>query len=303
MHATCLHVGSDTVDWATRSIVRDPDQAELCQCPCHLDCPLTDQSTGHGWPDSCICNGTHGFFRLGERLQHPLDLREAFTSSVDKSRRRSKARDELRQRARGMNGEQVEGLIAEIWTNHGLSVPPSPVRPKIVDWAMHSPNRLEELKATADALYGMGKGISNIVVMFRKAAQGQDIGEARAQEAFRIEAGDDYTEVALGGNAQSLLGAMTSRATWPVRSLTPIVVSLRTRRDGGLDVWEWEPEPAGPDSQLGSLESEQSAPWSPYVLAAERVGQIAVCSAARASTPDQSWRLYVKIPYKGSEDD
>jgi hypothetical protein len=299
MHATCLHVASDTVDWSakSRSIVRDPDQAELCRCPCHLDCPLTDQITGHGWPDGCICNGTRGFFRLGERLRQQFDLREVITSSVDQSRRRSKARDELRARAGGLNGEQIEALIDEVWINHGLPVPSRPIRPKIVDRAMHPPNRFEELKANADVLYGMGKGVSNIVGMFRKVAQGQDIGEARAQVAFRIETGDDYVEVDLNGDAQPLLGAVTARAVWPVEALTPMVVSLRTRAGGGLEVWEWEPEPPGSISQLGSLTSEQRAPWLPYVLAAERVGQVAVCSAARASTPIQSWRMYVKVPH------
>ncbi len=297
MHSTCLHVVSDTVDWGMddRSILRDPGQADLCRCPCHQDCPLSDQSTGLGWPERCLCNGTHHFFRL--RSRQDFDLREVISNSIDESRRRSKARSELRQRARGLSSEQIDGLIDRIWSAHGLPLPHAPARPTLVDWALHPPTRLEELKVNLDVLHGMGKGISNIVGMIRKSSQGLDIGESRQREAFQIEASDDSLEVALNADAQGRLSSMTDRAIWQVRMLTPIVVSLRTGSDGGLEVWEWEPEPLGLPAELGHLSPEQSTPWLPYVWAAERVGQVATCRASRAGAPNNYWRLYVRTPY------
>ena len=38
----------------------------------------SDQSTGHGWPERCICNGTRHFFRLRQRRPE-FDLREVVT--------------------------------------------------------------------------------------------------------------------------------------------------------------------------------------------------------------------------------
>jgi len=54
----------------------------------------------------------------------------------------------------------------------------------IVDWAMHPPNRYEELRAGVDALYGMGKGISNLVGMLRRPLTNETLGKPALGRPF-----------------------------------------------------------------------------------------------------------------------
>ena len=297
-HSGCWHVplGAVEMDNQTQTlrVGRDVSEVPLCQCSCHLDCPLSAQDNGAGWPEVCQCPGTRRYLRLGE---HRADFWRVVRRSLDRSRRQSSAQNDLHRRARGLDREEVDRLVDEVWAVHGLEQPPAHVKPMIVDRAMRPRDPLQDMATTADVVHGTAKWISGIVGAIRNASHEADTQRLDPFKVFRIEPGEDSVEVELDEEVQGHLAAMGGGPGFSSRTLTTADVELRPGSgEDEIEVWELTVTTASEPTRLGSLRSEKTAPYRASVAAAQRVGQVAIGVALRTSAPNGSWRLYLMLP-------
>ena len=144
-HSSCLHVPYDSVEWTEETVdepglhafkmakrpyaVRDTSSIRPCQCPCHVDCPLSGQDYADRWLETCDCPGTLRFIEQ----QRDSDIGTQVRAAIDEARRKKQARSELRHRSVGLRRDQIEGLLDVIWSEHGLPVPDASVRPALLD--------------------------------------------------------------------------------------------------------------------------------------------------------------------------
>ncbi len=302
-HTRCIHVLDGVERWPPPyQITEDLALVALCSCTCHLDCPLADHESAADWPDACQCPGTLSLLKLHSTGKNGgLDLAQVVRTSMDQSRRKARARQELRRRAQGLERAEVEQLLDQIWAEHGLPVPPAHVRPALVDSAIGLRSRLDEARTTVDVLEGTGRWIGSIVKMFRNAGQGNELAPDGDSTDFTIETGRDSVEVSLDADAQPRLTAMSDGAVFASRTMTSAMVVLREGSDGSIEVWERTPTSSASLARLGLIPPAQAMPYRRQLVVAERVGQIAVCRGVRMGTRNGGWRLYVNLPLSSDD--
>jgi hypothetical protein len=308
-HSDCLHVPFHTVQWTVESeafeaegefrIARmamppyawhDTTSIRLCRCLCHQDCPMAEQESADGWPEACACPGALRFLKTQTRR----DLGTQMRASLDRSRRTTQARRDLRHRAKGLRRDQVEDLLDVVWGEHELPAPDGPARPALIDQAMGLTSPLDQARTTVDVLQGTGRWIGGII----KVLRGTDNESPPMFQTtdFRIEGGNGWAEVDLDADAQPRLGAMGHPALFASRTATMGLVELREGSEGSVGVWERSTGTNESSSRFGVLPSTKIEPYRRSLAAGARVGQVVVCTALRMSSRDGGWRLYVALP-------
>ena len=293
LHAMCCHLipsireasdGSLRVDW-------DAGGA-LCACPCHAECPMTGSGASSDWPGGCTCPGTVAHVRRESRMS--FSLGEALRTSIDQTRRKKRAQEQLRRQASERSVEEVDQMIDEIWPRHGLPAPVGPARPWIIDHARNPPGYASQVRMTADVLAGSARFISGIVGMFREdSTTGTDYTDAE-RPSFFIQADTDAVEVVLDDGTQEIVGSQTD-GIFTSRLVSTVKVTLR--RDGdSVEVWTHGGTHDGGPVRLGTVPREEWPRYQPHLRAAERVEQEVVCPALRAEGPEGTWHLYLKLP-------
>jgi hypothetical protein len=225
-------------------------------------------------------------------------LGETLRTSVDKSRRRKRAQEELRRQAPARSVEEVDQMIDEIWPKYGLPVPLGPARPWIIDHARNPPGYAAQVRMTADILAGTGRFISGIVGMFREASTADSEDTGTELPSFYIQTGTDAVEVILDDDARELVGSQTD-GIFTSRILSTAKVTLR--RDGeSVEVWTHGGTHDDSPVRLGTVPLEEAPRYLPLLRAAERVDQDPVCPALRTEGPEGTWHLYLKLPQTSS---
>lgn len=294
-HTLCVHV-LDAVQWspAPYEVVGDLTSAALCTCACHLDCPMAAQGRATDWPAVCRCPGT--LFRLEREREGRSErstLGRSVRASLDRSRRTTAAREELRGRAQGLARDDVDRLVVEIWSAHGIPVPPAHARALLVDWAMGLTGLFEGARTNLDVLGGTGRVIARLV---KAARDDEEAGADEVESEFLVLTGRQSVPVDLDPDVQPLLTALSDRATFASRTATLVPVILHEAAGGEIEVWEHPATGEVSAGRLGLIPGPEAGPFRASLAAASRVGQTAVCDAVRTGSPDGRWRLFVKLP-------
>jgi hypothetical protein len=297
LHTMCCHLIPSISDASDGSLRLEWDASgSLCTCPCHAECPITASGTASDWPEGCTCPGTVAHVRRESRK--PSSFGETLRTSVDKTRRKKKAQEELRRRASGRSVDEVDQMIDEIWPQHGLPEPVSPARPWIIDHARNPPSYASQVRMTADLLAGGGRFISGIVGMFRETSTTESEDTRSEPPPFFILTDADAVEVILDTGVQDLVGSQTD-GIFTSRLLSTARVTLR--RDGeSVEAWSHVGTHDDTPVRLGIVPSEEAPRYLPLLRAAERVDQEPVCPAIRTEGPDGEWHLYVEFPQTSS---
>ncbi len=293
LHTVCCHLLPSISDASDGSPRLEWDAGgALCTCPCHAECPLAASGTSSEWPDGCSCPGTVAHLRRQSRASSSLG--ETLRTSVEKSRREKKAKEELRRRASGRSVEEVDQMIDDIWPMHGLPAPVGPARPWIIDHARNPPGYAAQVRMTGDILAGSGRFISGIVGRLREASTTEPEDTVTEPPYFSLQTDNDAVEVILDEGRQGLVASQTD-GIFTSRLLSTVRVALR--RDGdSVEVWTRGGTRHGSPVRLGTVPREDCSRYLPLLRAAERVEQEVVCPALRAEAPEGTWHLYVKLP-------
>ncbi len=185
-------------------------------------------------------------------------------------------------------------MIDEIWTQHGLPVPISPARPWIIEHALNPPGYAAEVRTTTDLLTGTGRFISGIVGMIRNAPAADSGGSDAERTSFEIRTGSGSVEVILESGVEDVVGRQGD-GIFTSRVVSSAKLVLR-RNGGSIEVWTHDGSPDARPVLLGTLPTEESGRYLPFLRAAERVDRDLVCTAMRMEGPDGRWHLYVKYP-------
>jgi hypothetical protein len=297
LHTMCCHLIPSISDASDGNLRLDWDVGgALCACPCHVECPITASGTALAWPEGCTCPGT--IAHVHRELRTSSSFGETLRTSVDKSRRKKRAQEELRRHASGRSVEEVDQMIDEIWPRHGLPVPVGPARPWIIDHARNPPSYASQARMTADVLAGSGRFISGIIGMFREASTTESEDTDTELPPFLIQTDSDAVEVILDDGTQELVGSQTD-GIFTSRFLSTVKVTLR--RDGdSVEVWTLGGTHDGSPVRLGTVPRGEGPRYLPLLRAAERVEQELVCPALRAEGPEGQWHLYLKFPHTSS---
>jgi hypothetical protein len=217
--------------------------------------------------------------------------------SFDKARRRQAARKDLTKRVRGLDQEEAERLVDVIWAEHDLAPPLPALRRILVERALGTRSRTEDLELTADILLGAGKWVSNI---FGMISEDKTTAPFDSVNGFRIPNGggngSGHIQVLLDPDVQPRLTAMGDKSIFVTSVATLVNVALRSGPDDELEVWEREPTLSDNPIRLGHLTSEDAAPFRRYVKIAERAGQVAITHGLRGDGPEGGWNLYLSLP-------
>ena len=296
LHTVCRHLipsfsddshGELRLEW-------DADGA-LCTCPCHAECPMTAMGTGAEWPAGCPCPGTVAHVRRESRAS--VSLGETLRASADKSRRKRQAQDELRRRAAGRSADEVDQMIDDVWSTHGLPALPGPARSWIVDHARNPPGYASQIRMTADLLAGGARFVSGIVGMIRDdPAPGS--GNAGAEPTqFYVPTDADGVEVVLDPGTRELVGSLTD-GMFTSRLMSSAKVTLR-RAGQSVEAWTCDGTQVDGPVRFGTVPGQEAPRYLPLLRAAERVEEELVCPAIRTEGPDGEWHLYVRFPQTG----
>ena len=297
LHAMCRHLIPSISDASDGKPRLDWDAGgALCTCPCHAECPMTASGASSDWPGGCTCPGTVAHVRQESRKSPSLG--ETLRTSVDKSRRKTRAQEELRSQSSGRSVDEVDQMIDEIWARYGLPVPVGPARPWIIDHARNPPSYASRVRMTADILAGSGRFISGIVGMFREGSATETEVTGTELPSFYIQTDTDAVEVILDDGAQGLVGSQTD-GIFTSRLLSTAKVTLRGDGDS-VEVWTYGGAHDASPVRLGTVPREEGPRYLSLLRAAERVGQELVCPALRAEGPEGQWHLYVKFPQTSS---
>jgi hypothetical protein len=297
MHTLCCHLIPSISDASDSHLRVEWDvDGTLCACPCHAECPIVASGITSDWPGGCTCPGTIAHVRRESRT--PSSLGETLRTSVDRSRRKKKAQEDLRIRASGRSVEEVDQMIDELWPTYGLPVPPAPARPWIIDHARNPPGYASRVGMTADLLAGGGRFIAGIVGMFRVASTAEFEDAGTEPRPFYIQTGTDGVELILDDGTQELVGSQTD-GIFTSRLLSSAKVTLRRE---GESVGAWTHGGTHDDSpvRLGTVPEEEAPRYLPLLRAAERVEHELVCSAFRTEGPEGRWHLYLGFPRTSS---
>ena len=293
VHTMCCHLIPSISDTSDGNLRLDWDaDGALCTCPCHAECPMIDSGTTSEWPDACTCPGTVAHVRRESRMSSGLG--ETLRTSVDRSRRKKRAQEELRRQASGRSVEEVDQLVDEIWPKYGLPVPVGPTRPWIIDHAQNPPGYASQVRMTTDILAGSGRFISGIVGMLREVSTNGPEGSRTEPPVFYIPTDTDAVEVIPDDGMQELVGSQTD-GIFTSRLLSTTKVTLRGNGDS-VEVWTYGRRHEGSPVRLGTVPREEVPRYLPLLRAAERVDQEVVCPALRAEGPEGNWHLYLKFP-------
>lgn len=297
LHTMCCHLIPSISDASEGNLRLEWDSGgALCICPCHAECPMTASGTASGWPQGCTCPGTVAHVRRESRTSSSFG--ETLRTSLDKSRRKKKAQDELRRQASGRSVEEVDQMIDAIWPTHGLPVPLGPARPWIIDHARNPPGYASQVRMTADVLAGSGRFISGIVGMFREASTTESGDTGTELPSFYLQTETDAVEVILDDGTQELVGSQTD-GIFTSRILSTAKVTLR--KDGeSVEVWTHGGTHNDNPVRLGTVPPEEASRYLPLLRAAERVEQEPVCPALRTEGPEGEWHLYLRFPQTSS---
>ncbi len=223
-------------------------------------------------------------------------LGETLRTSVDRSRRERRAKEELRRRASGRSVEEVDRMIDEVWPTYGLSAPVGPARPWIIDHARNPQGLSSQVRMTADILAGTGRFISGMVGKLRDSSTTESEETVTDRPYFSIQTDSDAVAVILDEGTQELVGSQTD-GIFTSRLLSTVKVTLR--RDGdSVEVWTHGGTHEDSPVRLGTVPREESPRYLPLLRAAERVEQEAVCPALRTEDPVGMWHLYLKLPQR-----
>ena len=293
LHAMCCHLIPSISDASDGGLRLDWNGGGLlCTCPCHAECPMTDSGTASDWPGGCTCPGTLAHVRRESRMSSSFG--ETLRTSLDKSRRRKRAQEELRRQASGRSVEEVDQMIDEIWPKHGLSAPVGPARPWVIDHARNPPGYASQVRMTADLLAGSGRFLSGIVGMFREASSSEGRETGAERPTFYIQTDRDAVEIILDDGTEELVGSQTD-GVFTSRILSTAKVTLK--RDGdAVEVWTHGRARDGNPVRLGTVPRNDGPRYLPLLRAAERVGEELMCPALRTEGPEGQWHLYVKLP-------
>jgi len=223
-------------------------------------------------------------------LRIPKSLRSS-ESVFQESRRKARAKAELRRRARGLSATDVDRLIDEIWMHEGIPTPDLPQRHILIEAAMNPPSQLEQLRTTADVLVGGKRWVSHLVKTFRSG----DVDEV-AENHLRARKGHDAAPVLLDAGVDPQLATLHHPWGFSSRSLATLEVQLRRGDDGVIEVWD-SPSSSEP-IRLGVIESADAGPFLPLLDQGEATGRVVSCHATRLAVPppDGPQRLYVSVP-------
>jgi hypothetical protein len=294
LHTMCCHLIPSISNAADGDLRLDWDAGgALCTCPCHAECPMTASRTASSWPEGCSCPGTVAHVVRESRMSSSFG--KTLRTSVDKSRRRRRAQEDLRRQASGRSVEEVDQMIDDIWPKYGLPVPVGPDRPWIIDHARNPPGYASQVRMTADILAGSGRFISGIVGMFREPSNTDSEDTGTELPTFYIQTDTDAVAVILDDGTQELVGSQTD-GIFTSRLLSTAKVTLRRAVGDSVEVWTHGGTHDGSPVRLGIVPGEEGPRYLPLLRAAERVEQELVCPALRAEGPEGKWYLYLKFP-------
>ncbi len=296
MHTICRHLIPSLSDDSHGELRLDFDVGgALCPCPCHAECPMTTKGTGAEWPAGCTCPGTVAHVRRESRPS--FSLGETIRASADTSRRKRQAQAELRRRAAGRSAEDVDQMVDDIWSAHGLPAPPGPTRSWIVDHARNPPGSASQIRLTADLLAGGGRFVSGIVRMVRDGSTPGSGDTGTVPANFFVHTDADGAEVVLDPGTQELMGSLTD-GLFTSRRLSSAKVTLR-RVGQSVEAWTYDGTHVDSPVRLGTVPEQDAPRYLPLLRAAERVEEELVCPAIRTEGPDGAWHLYVRFPETG----
>lgn len=305
-HDHCQHLERpvDADDAAKASATESPHSIELCRCPCHTDCPLFLQETVTEWPGLCDCPGMLADLQWRERIRerpvgNGINWGEITRQSLDKSRRRTRAKAELHRRAKGLSPEGVDAILDEVWSAEGLDPPLTAVRDLLVHEALHPASPLERLKRSADGLEGMGRWVGGMVQFFRTLPDSAERFGATRKLYYQVptKKGGGQIEVELDPEGFNHLGAMGEGPfSFKMRAFANGLVELRLGPSDVIEVFEHRPDSSEHPGCLGTLRGEKAARFLRSLAAAARVAQTATVAALRVTTADGRQRLFVGEP-------
>lgn len=303
-HDMCVHIVGGTpfllLTGAGAAAV-SPEDSSVCQCPCHLGCPLADQDDGSGWPERCECEGTVLMIRL--RRGHPdrrPDIGSTVRKSLEKSHKTRRARKAAEARAAGMDREALGVVLDEEWNKEELSSPIEPLRGMELDRLLRpSTRRIDDALLYADVGLAMVKLPFKIASMFQHASRATDVApdpaEIDRQSVYRIQPRAEAAEVVLDADAVGHLSEFGEDGLFATSVLRTDKVELRIGEHDLLEVWEYVPATADDRTahRLGYINDEHASSYFRAVAAAERVGQAAVCEAIRSKSTEARFRLHL----------
>jgi hypothetical protein len=302
-HTMCIHlVGDIHFRLLTGAAIGDisPESSSLCECTCHVGCPMAHQSDGTGWPERCSCEGTATLLRMTGRnkgLHFSLMLRE----SLEKSHKKKGAREAVKARGRGLNREALGKLLDEEWTRRGLDPPIEPARGIELDRIVSPPTPIAHARSNVELGVGLAKLPFKIAAMFRNLGDtSADPVKADERSVYLIRPKSKPVEVHLDEHAHRLLTHFGDAGLLPLSFLRSGHVSLRLDSTGRIEVWTVDPDDSekSPAQRIGVISREDSDLYHQPVAAAERVSQLAVCRAVRTTDPDGRFRLHLQAEQK-----
>jgi hypothetical protein len=304
-HDLCVHVLGDPgflLLTGTSIMEFDLDQSKLCPCPCHLDCPMVDQTDAAGWPERCEFPATLAALDLShDRQEDRPDLFAMIRESRDKSRRTRRARAAVGARTAGLDREGIAAMIDVEWSRHGLEPPVEPLRGMEIDRVVRKGSkRLDGARLNVDLGLALLKAPFRIAAMLRKTTSAsrendQDRYADEHQSTYRVRTRADSVEVVLDDGTQARLSGFGADGLFAPSVLRSGDVELRLGAHGVLEVWEFGAGPADESQirRLGTVREGDAGPYRRPVAAAARVGQVAVCTAMRSSTAEGRFRLHL----------
>jgi hypothetical protein len=226
------------------------------------------------------------------------DLRRAIRTSLTKSKRRARARKELRGRAKGLGPDEVEGLLREIWAAHGLAEPPSYARPALIDRALGRTGPVDDVRTIVDVARGTREWVGRTARSVRRADQADDpLSRFDPATEHLIETTPEASvEVLVDDDAQSRLTELTNGASFSSDTVVLATVALVAGPEGSIEVWERESAGDGGRGRLGQMPPVGADPYREHVYAAQGSGRVAVCRAVRTPARHGGWHLHLLLP-------
>jgi hypothetical protein len=175
LHAECPHKATVGGGFNPRRL-RFETGAGLCTCGCHQACPAVDDIRiaipVRFWRDRCTCPGAAA---ERQRLEEAgFDFRDP-GERFEKRRQRPQVRRDALQAVRAASGgktrDEVRQLYVDEMRSRGVDLPREDIVEAHLDWIAGNP--LPALRIGGESLAQAGKGIADLIRMFRSASGGQ----------------------------------------------------------------------------------------------------------------------------------
>lgn len=212
-----------------------------------------------------------------------------------RSSRRNAAREAVKRRAAGLDREQVERILDEVFVERGLPPPHGASRELLIDQILHPPTKLDRLRITADFGLAAGKGAVRGIRWLREhrgheTATDDDEGldvEDDVDGDFVVRLPRDV-EVQLDSAGRRAIESFAAGSFWPTM-VRVSRVELRLLAGGSVEVWSEGEDPI----RYGSIDAADAAELLPQLDEARLAGRRATAYATRVRVHDRPWALFL----------